>query len=680
VQVQQSVPSGGKAKRGFEAPTAAPSSSAPIETKTTDQNGHAEFTLNPGSYQVSLVDTLVALVPKENPKYTEVTDCGCSDLCFEVPVGFEATVAFCGDDATSKACPGVTKAGTSIQVSASTKARASDFLNPVEFSFRSNRGLVTKTGDQEWIVDTAGLKGPLTLSSTLREVGSVEMTISEEVNVTSWPVQPISGDISVRLNRTETTPTPDMALWDYIRQATAAISFGSYKIFMDGILCSGNPRMTLHNSRQRSSFLALPFPGVDPYTVVKRATEVFLMTNCGVVGNVEGLDSYLVPIDENDPNGPRTFPYLALIRSRLGDVPLKDDINTINSAAVANCFGILRSKFEHPCLLELIWSYWHEEGMLVQTMKAIGMRFQNRATGERDPLMRFDVDPLRPLGNLLWGYIQDEQHRLSVMRRNVEYLHHYNMPLQGRAAPSVRVVDARSKFLEAFHNLLNDCTTFFDQDDDTTRIADGFPVMNAIREVHLLLAEGAHNQFGDLPSTARQEMLIEQWILARPEMREFLGGRIMVPYSEVWMDRVDTVKRLQGWTDTTITDFHDLAVFGEQLLLSIRWGHWSAIHDPASAANWVRAWRPEIQGYIHSYRAVTGVDLTVPFSDTRVHDRYAPPSTHLQRRLEIQRAQRPADSAAGLPRRARPGGNDAVRVAVTRPAGARAELEVSEDY
>jgi hypothetical protein len=170
-------------------------------------------------------------------------------------------------------------------------------------------------------------------------------------------------------------------------------------------------------------------------------------------------------------------------------------------------------------------------------------------------------------------------------------------------------VDSRSKFLEAFHNLLHLCSIFFRADDDTTVIADGFPVMNAIREVHLLLSEGAHNQFGDLPSTARQEMLIEQWLLARPEMREFLGGRIMVPYSEIWMDRVDTVKRLLGWTDTTVTDFHDLAVFGEQILLSIRYGHWSDVHDPAHAANWARYWRSEIQSYIHSYRAVTGIDL-----------------------------------------------------------------------
>jgi len=39
-------------------------------------------------------------------------------------------------------------------------------------------------------------------------------------------------------------------------------------------------------------------------------------------------------------------------------------------------------------------------------------------------------------------------------------------------------------------------------------IADAFPVLNALREVHLLLAEGAHNQYGDLPWTARHEMLM----------------------------------------------------------------------------------------------------------------------------------------------------------------------------
>ena len=111
--------------------------------------------------------------------------------------------------------------------------------------------------------------------------------------------------------------------------------------------------------------------------------------------------------------------------------------------------------------------------------------------------------------------------------------------------------DSRSKFLEAFHNLLHRCSVFYKEDDDTTVIADGFPLLNALKEVHLLLAEGAHNQFGDLPWTARAEMLMQQWLLSRPEMRDFLQGRRMVPYKEPWMAQVDTMKTLQGWTDIT---------------------------------------------------------------------------------------------------------------------------------
>ena len=110
-------------------------------------------------------------------------------------------------------------------------------------------------------------------------------------------------------------------------------------------------------------------------------------------------------------------------------------------------------------------------------------------------------------------------------------------------------------------------------------IADGFPVLNALKEVHLILSQGAHNQFGDLPSTARIEMLMQQWLLARPEFREFLPTRIMVAYPEPWMDRVDAMKKLQGWTDTSVLHFRNLGMFGEQILLSIRYGDWNDVDD-----------------------------------------------------------------------------------------------------
>ena len=178
---------------------------------------------------------------------------------------------------------------------------------------------------------------------------------------------------------------------------------------------------------------------------------------------------------------------------------------------------------------------------------------------------------------------------------------------------------------------------FYNEDDDTTRIADGFPVLNSLKEVHILLTEGGHNQYGDLPWNARLEMLMMQWILARPEMREFIGGRPMVAYSEPWMDRVDTMKTLQGWSDTNVMHFRDLGVFGEQILLATRFGNWNSVIQPQQAANWARYWRAEIQGYIHAYRAVTGVDLTaVPTDGRNSNLRFLPPSYHLRARLAEQ--------------------------------------------
>jgi len=271
----------------------------------------------------------------------------------------------------------------------------------------------------------------------------------------------------------------------------------------------------------------------------------------------------------------------------------------------------------------------------VQTISAIALRFQNRRTnGVAEPLATLDLDPLRPLGSLLWGYIQDEWGRLTVPRRAYEYSHQYGLTLYGKAVPALRPADDRSKFIEGFHHLLYRCSEFFKQDDDTTVIADGFALLQALREVHLLLAEGAHNQFGDLPWTARVEMLIQQWLLARPEMRTFLQGRVMVPYAEAWMGQVDAMKRLQGWNDTTVTHFRDLAVYGEQILLSIRYHLWIQENEPAKAVNWARYWRPEIQAYVHAYRVATGVDLMLEPVDT------TSPGIHLRDRslVRVKRA------------------------------------------
>ena len=80
------------------------------------------------------------------------------------------------------------------------------------------------------------------------------------------------------------------------------------------------------------------------------------------------------------------------------------------------------------------------QGMLVQTTNALALRFQNVARNGRDPIAEFELDPLRPLSGFIWGYVRDEQARLSVARRAYEYHHEYGLshrprPMVGEAAP-----------------------------------------------------------------------------------------------------------------------------------------------------------------------------------------------------------------------------------------------------
>jgi hypothetical protein len=516
---------------------------------------------------------------------------------------------------------------------------------------------------------TDGAQGQVTLEAKISEVGSAFTVLRMILNVLRQLVTTIGGNVTVGLRRTALPATNDLPLWVVIKKSTDALAFDNYNRFMDIVLCGKTGGGEFAASEREFSNLErkrfLPYNDVEAYRLLKAATEAFVMINCGVglkdyrglfdgfdidevisrVGinlNLDQLrrfwDEYLEVVNGmKDP----TLPYFALIREKLKDAPIMHGFLSDPAAprVQRDCLGIIREKLTNPCLLELIWSYWHEEGMLVQTMNSVAMRFQNiRAnTGGRDPLANLEIDPLRPLNNLFWGHIQDEQHRLSVARRAYEYDHHYGMSLYGKALSNFRPADSRSQFLEGFHNLLHLANIFFKEDDDTTMIADAFAVLNALKDVHLVLSEGAHNQFGDLPSTARIEMMMQQWLLARPEFREFLPTRIMVAYPEPWMDRVDAMKKLQGWTDTSILHFRNMAIFGEQIVLSIRYGSWSEVNNPAQAANWSRFWRAEIQGYIHAYRAATAVDLTLDaYNVKEVAQRSLPPSVHLRNRLSRQ--------------------------------------------
>jgi hypothetical protein len=482
-------------------------------------------------------------------------------------------------------------------------------------------------------------------------------------------------------------------LWSAIRNRTDAIRFQKYREFLEAVgnadlckptstdvpncgkdgsnespvcePCHRNPAMPHISDLVKNELAALRSRpvifGVDSYQTLKALTELFLMFETGVAISFrsyptatspdeptsftneelkrrgtdsttltltslrQSLNEYLV---DGSPNQ-KLLPYLENIATAL--------MGTTDEGSPFSQGNFLQSRLSCPAMIELLWSYWHEEGMLVQTMNAIALRFQNRRSGPGNPLANLELNSLQPLNNFLWGFIQDENNRLTVARRAYEYDHHYGFRLYGKAVPSMNPADSRTKFIAAFHNVLHRAMIFYQEESDTMVNPDGFLLLNSIKELHLVLAEGAHNQYGDLPWTARGEMLMMQWLLARPEMREFLRGRQAVPNKEAWIGTVDAMKRLQGWTDVSTNHFRDLADYGEKLLLSMRLDDWSGESDQNKAKEWASYFKPEVQSYIHSYMAVTGVDLSGETVSVRSDgNRNAIPSSHLRNRLSGQ--------------------------------------------
>jgi hypothetical protein len=289
-------------------------------------------------------------------------------------------------------------------------------------------------------------------ASTEDNDGNTQLVVEAETTI--YVAMPISqGQTSVTLQRTFAARTNDIAMGPAIRNRTAAVGYDRYAAFIDCVFgCNDANGGQLGLALAQQSALKIPCvdAGVEPqlnihgpyaYTVLKLATQAFLTLESGVVirDNTSGKPR-IFDIDKErarfgDPNlsigeltgrlqaylvGPsgrgETLPYLDRIVTALVGLDRNASKETL-----PYCHGILQHRVSSPSLIELIWSYWHEEGMLAQTMNAIARRFQNqRSSRGVDPLGELEFDPLRPLNNLIWGYIQDEHNRLTVPRRAYE--------------------------------------------------------------------------------------------------------------------------------------------------------------------------------------------------------------------------------------------------------------------
>lgn len=492
---------------------------------------------------------------------------------------------------------------------------------------------------------------PLAVVQTIQQGGEALERSAEALAQTA--------DGGIRLRRQYAPASPQKALWALIDNRTEAISFPRYEAFIDRVMCGD--ASDIESAGLRARIGQLRFRGNDAYDALREATEAFLMLEAGVLPAdvvfdekeerrrlpqmaVEGSmaqnrDEYLVALEKESQI--KTLPYFKVIREQLKAIPLKTA-----GQVDGNCYGILRSRITRPVLIELIWSYWIEEALCAQIMKVLSLRFQNRAVkgagGRTSPLTGMTLDPLRPMSNLLWGYVDNESRRLSVVRRAYEYDHHYGFTISGDAVPKLEAADSRKGFLEAFHLLVHRCSIFFRDQTDTTKVPSGYPLLTQLKECHLLLAAGADNQYGELPSVSRAELLLEQWLLARPEMRDFLGRRAMVPYPETWMSSVDQARELMGWGGgISVRPFAELAKFAEKIFLSIRFGNWSNEFNEDVAALWAQQVREAVLAYINAYRTVTGVDLSADgdaASTELSKRRVTPPSELLRARISAATA------------------------------------------
>jgi hypothetical protein len=342
---------------------------------------------------------------------------------------------------------------------------------------------------KEPVWNTASLPpGPYTATVTVTFPDSSTETGEREIAV--LPLGLSSGSsLNVNLGRSGSFPTGDQAFWVAIRNRTRAIGFDAYDRFIGKLVCdlAGVPA-----SAGTLSVLTLTPPspataddlikidtkavsrvlshGVYGYELLRLATEAFLIMQCGAVSRDDGGGRRIIDpgLFEEDAEQRRLgYPATqASIEQRLrsyigndGQIPYLDRIlrtllgEAVSARSSLGCYQHLLDARAHcPSLIELIWSYWHEEGMLAQSINAVVLRFQNKRLGDRDPLARIEIDPLRPLNNLLWGYVQAEYKRLTVVRRAYEYDHHYGLTLRGRAVPRLRTADSRSRFLEVFHD------------------------------------------------------------------------------------------------------------------------------------------------------------------------------------------------------------------------------------
>ena len=387
----------------------------------------------------------------ENPEWENVGDCHEPILCVHVSNLFKIDL-FDGDKPASSP---ITNRVYELRIAESHSQVPPYEVDGVEWHSRHAFISPIGKGDRASIEVESPGKVVVEATVTIENLRGPKHPLKFPVTPATFffNAAPIPDVTRVALQRASIRPAHERGLWTLIRANTRAIGFHQYHEFISRVL-SHNPKdsaagqfpnLGASERLQREHKELIPF-GVGAYELLRTATELFLLLNCRVntrrelrrgqleeeQARIDGLT--LTNLHELAKKFLGSNNYL----QRVIDAAFPGEVPSDNVFAD----GVLVR--HEPVLIELIWSYWHEEGMLAQSVNAISRRFQNqRSDTPRDPLAHFELDPLRPLNNILWGYVQDEYKRLTVPRRSQEYNHQYGLVLYGKArtlwcAPPIR--------------------------------------------------------------------------------------------------------------------------------------------------------------------------------------------------------------------------------------------------
>ena len=253
------------------------------------------------------------------------------------------------------------------------------------------------------------------------------------------------GDINVSMRLTATEATQDLAaVGGDTQEQGGAVVQQLHPVHEPRAVRRADQRSRRYETRRcpdKICRLQAAAPGALPalhrlrrLRLLKVATEAFVAVNCGVtltsfpfdrrprlrlrrVGKPDRSRQPLAPLPRvGERHVDPTLPYLALIRDKLRDVRLKS--TSSRRVDEATCRGLLRHPADEadrslPARADLVVLARGGHAGADDERDHAGASRTCAAAATAIRWRNLEIDPLRPLNNLLWGYIQDEQHRLT---------------------------------------------------------------------------------------------------------------------------------------------------------------------------------------------------------------------------------------------------------------------------